>query len=97
MVEGAVQFPGPDVQGAPMKLTQLAALAKKELDKRGGVQAITNQAKSEYDKRGGADGLKATAKHVADATKTGKTPADKAKAAAEVLRQEAQRPGKPKK
>lgn len=74
-----------------MKLARLTAMAKKELDKRGGVKAITDQAKAEYERRGGADGLKATAKQVADAAKTGKTPADKAKAAADVLRHEAKR------
>lgn len=79
-----------------MNLKRLTGLAKKEIDKRGGVKAITNQAKAEYERRGGTEGLKSTAKHVADAAKTGKTPADKAKAAAEVLRAEAQRPSKPR-
>lgn len=79
-----------------MKLARLTSMAKKELDKRGGVKAITEQAKAEYAKRGGADGLKTTAKHVADAAKTGKSPADKAKAAAEALRKEAQHPSKPR-
>ncbi len=76
-----------------MKLARLTAMAKKEIDKRGGVKAITDQAKAEYQRRGGTEGLKTTAKSVADAAKTGKTPADKAKAAADVLRKEAQRPG----
>lgn len=74
-----------------MKLNQLTKLAKQEIDRRGGVQAISEQAKAEFERRGGTEGLKATAKQVADATKRASTPAEKAKAAAEVLRAEAQR------
>jgi hypothetical protein len=77
-----------------MNLKSLTNMAKKELDKRGGVKTITNEAKAEFERRGGTEGLKTSAKHVAEAAKTGKTPADKAKAAAEVLRKEAQRSGK---
>lgn len=74
-----------------MKFTQLTKLAKQEIDRRGGVQAMTDQAKAEFERRGGTEGLKATAKQVADATKRASTPAEKAKAAADVLRAEAQR------
>lgn len=76
-----------------MKLMRLSRLAKQEIDRRGGVKAVTEQAKAEFERRGGTEGLKTTAKQVADAAKTGKTPAEKAKAAADVLRHEAQRGG----
>ncbi len=75
-----------------MNLKKLTGLAKKELDKHGGVKGITDQAKAEYERRGGADGLKASAKNVATAAKSGGTsPVDKAKAAADALKKEAER------
>lgn len=56
------------------------------------AKGLQDKAKEELDKRGGVDGLKAGAKDVAAAAKTGGSPVDKAKAAANAAK-DAVKPG----